>query len=400
MIILKAYKYRLYPTNSQKVLLEKHFGAVRWVYNWALQKKIETYEKESKSLSKFDLNAFLPKLKAEENTSWLKEVCAQSLQASIANLDSAYTSFFRDKKGFPKFKSKKQSKKSVQFPQGNSVLFDLHVLKVCKFTEGIKFKGKNTFEGTIKTVTISRTPTGKYFASVLVEEEKAVKQYSLDKNRAIGIDLGIKTLVTISDGRKIENHKYFIKSQIKLKKAQRKFAKKQKGSSNRNKQRIKVARIYETVTNQRKDHLHKITRQLVDENQVTTFCLETLGIKNMVKNRRLAKHISDCAWATFVMFLCYKAEWAGKNILRIGRFEPSSKTCNVCGQINKNLKLSDRIWTCLCGAVHDRDILAANNIKHFAFHPQNLIGQGVPKSKPVEKPLSFKRRSMKQEVRC
>ena len=384
MKILKAYKYRLYPNKAQQELLSKHFGCCRYIYNYALLKKIEYYTKEKKTLSRFEIQKDLVPMKNEKETKWLKEVNSQSLQASLVNLDQAYTRFFREKNGFPKFKSK-HNKQSCQFPQKNKVDFENNRLYVMKFREGIKCKFHRQFEGIIKTVTISKTKTDKYFASILVEENiPEPKKEKLAINKAIGIDLGIKEFAVCSNEKRFENPKHLKKSIQKLKKEQKRLSRKKKGSNRKNKQRKKVAKIHEKITNQRNDFLHKISRELIDENQINTYCLETLNVKGMMKNHCLAQSISDAGWSTFISFLTYKAEWEGKNILRIGIFEPSSKTCNVCGKVNQELKLSDRKWTCECGAKHDRDFLAACNIRDFAFDKQNLIGLDKPESTLVE----------------
>ena len=384
---LKAYKYRLYPTKDQEALLRKHFGVARWTYNWCLAKKTELYTKEGKNISKFELMREITNLKKQPETSWLSEVNAQTIQSAVESLDSAYTRFFSKQNKFPKFKSKKISRESAGFRQANRVDFKSGKLFVMKFRDGIKCVFHRKFDGELRTVTISRTSTNKYYASLLVNETVGnVIQQPLDINNSIGIDLGIKSLIVTSDNEIFENPKNLSKYLRKLASASRKLAKKTKGSKNREKQRLKVALIHEKITNKRKDNLHKISRQLVSENQATTYCLEDLNVSGMLKNRNIARVIGDAGWGTFVTFLTYKSEWAGKNILKIGRFEPSSKTCDHCGKVNNQLKLSDRIWTCVCGAVHERDFLAARNIKQFAFHPQNLIRQRLPKSKPVEKP--------------
>ena len=333
-------------------------------------------------------------------TAWLQEINAQSLQSAVGNLDAAYTKFFREKKGFPKFKSKKRAKLSAEFRQGSKANFSAHRLVITKFNEGIKCNFHRTFEGETKTVTISKTPTGKYHACILVKEiVPDPPTYNLDVDKAVGIDLGIKSLVVTSNNEVFENPKFLNKSLRRLAVAQRRLAKKKKGSSNKNKQRIKVALLYEKISNQRKDSLHKISRRLVDDSQVTTYCMETLSIPEMMQNKRLARSISDAGWNTLTGFITYKAAWAGKNVLRVGRFEPSSKTCNKCGRINTQLKLSDRTWTCTCGATHDRDFLAARNIRDFAFAKQNLIGLAKSKSKPVKKSAQSGS-SVKQEARC
>ena len=381
---LRGFKYRLYPTEEQKILLAKHFGACRWMYNYALSKKIAYYTTEKKTLSRFEIQRELVELKKQEATSWLSEVNSQSLQASLVNLDKAYTRFFREKKGFPKFKSKK-GRQSVQFPQGTEVDFENNKIYLMKFREGVKCKFHRMFEGAIKTVTVSKTKTGKYYVSILVETDVPEKQKPVPKiDKAMGIDLGITSFLVTSNEHKFENPKFLKKSLEKLQREQRRLSCKKKGGKNRDKQRLKVAKLHEKVANQRKDFLHKVSRHLVDDKQVNTYCIETLNVQGMMRNHCLAQSIADSGWHTFAEFLKYKAEGAGKNVLQIGRFEPSSKVCNVCGLINSKLSLKDRIWVCDCDAEHDRDINAARNIRDFAFAKQNLLGQGLPEVTPGE----------------
>lgn len=367
--MFKAFKYRVYPNSEQKELIHKHFGCVRWVYNYALNKKITAYQVDKTSLSRFDIQGDLPKLKKSE-AAFLKEVIAQSLQASLENLDKAYTKFFRDKKGFPKFKSKKDNRQSFSVPQNAKINFADSTLSLPKFKQGIRIVLDRSFKGKIKTVTVSKTPTGKYFVSVLVETNESIQPKNpIDENKAVGIDLGIKTFATLSDGTSIANPKFLRKSLKKLKRLQRSVSRKKKGSENRAKAINKLALIHEKVSSQRNDFLHKTTTFLV--RNYDTICLETLKPSNMAKNHRLAQALSDIAIGKFNQFLEYKAEWYGKNILRIGQFEPSSKLC-TCGEINRELKLSDRTWICKkCNAKHDRDQLAANNIKRMAFYSLN-----------------------------
>lgn len=380
MKIFKAYKYRLYPTKEQEVLLAKHFGCVRWVFNYGLARKIAYYTKEKKTLSRFEIQKEIVKLKKQKATSWLAEVTAQSLQESLINLDMAYTRFFREKKGFPKFKNKK-SKQSVQFTQYTKVKFENNKLYVMKFREGIKCKFSRRFNGIIKTTTISKTLTNKYYVSILTKEN-IVRPIKLNPKieTAIGIDLGIKTFITISNGDVFDSPKYLKKSLKKLKKIQRKYSHKKKGSNNKIKQKIKIAKLHEKISNRRNDFLHKTSTQLINDKQVNTYCIEDLDVIRMMKNCYFAQAISDAGWSTFISYLKYKADWANKNILQIGRFEPSSKTCNKCGSINHALTLKDRNWICKCGAKHDRDFLASCNIRDFAFDKQNLIGLGKSKS--------------------
>ena len=351
----KAFKYRIFPTEPQKELISKHIGHSRFVFNLALETKNAAYISAKHNYSAFDLIKQLPELKKE--LPWLKEVNSQSLQQAIQNMDIAFKKFFKGA-GFPKFKSKRD-RQSFSIPQ--NVIVEGNLLIVPKFKESIKMSLHRPTKGTIKSATISVTPTGKYFVSILCDtKENIPTKVPIEENTTIGIDLGIKDFAITSEGEVFENPKYLRKAQSKLKYVQRKYSK-HKGK--RTKQRL--ALLHEKVVNKRKDFLHKVSTQLIRENQ--TICLETLSVKNMVKNHNLAQAISDVSWSTFVTMLEYKADWHGKNILRIGRFAPSSKTCS-CGVINKDLKLSDREWTCKsCGTTHDRDILAACNIKSFAL---------------------------------
>lgn len=369
----RAYKYRLYPNEEQKVLIAKHLGSCRFIYNYALDKKVRAYQTDKTNLSRFDIQADLPNMKKSEEYCWLKEVNSLSLQASLANLDSAYTKFFREHKGFPRFKSKKDSKQSFSIPQNTRVDFENGRIFIPKFKGGIKTKFHRTFEGIVKSSTISRTATGKYFVSILVEvNEPDVPMKPICENKTVGIDIGIKTFAVLSDGTEIPNPKHLKQSLDKVKKLQRSLSHKNKGSKNRDKARRKLALAHEQVTNRRNDFLHKVTSYLV--NNYDTICLEDLNVKGMVKNHHLAQALDDIAIGTFNTLLEYKAKERGVNILRIGRFEPSSKMC-TCGYINHNLTLAMREWICpKCGLIHDRDLLAANNIKRFAFRNINTVG--------------------------
>lgn len=355
--MLKGYKYRLYPTNSQKELIAKHIGSSRFVYNLALETKITAYLGSKHNFSPFDLIKQLPELKKE--CEWLKEINSQSLQQSIQNMDIAFKKFFKGA-GFPKYKSKHRGKQSFSIPQ--NVLVEDNKLVIPKFKEGIDIVLHREIKGTIKSATISVAPTGKYFVSVLVDTNTETPTKALIKeNTTIGIDLGIKYFAITSDGETFSNPKHLRKAQDKLKFVQSKFS---KNKGKRTKHRL--AKLHEKVINKRKDFLHKTSTKLIRENQ--TICLEDLAVSNMVKNHNLAQSISDVSWSTFVSMLEYKADWYGKNILRIGRFAPSSKTCSYCGCINKELTLKDREWTCpKCNSVLDRDVNAAINIKYFAL---------------------------------
>lgn len=359
--MIKAYSYRIYPNQKQIEMFVNHFGCVRYVYNYGLGRKIEEYEKTGKSPSCFDLMKEVTKLK--KDLPWLSKVNSQSLQVSLRNLDNAYTKFFKEHKGFPNFKNK-NSQQSFSCPQ--LVKLNEKYLSIPKIKD-IKCIVSRKFEGKIKTTTIKKTTTGKYFVSILVDNGKKLPK-KLKIKKSIGIDLGIKSFATISTGEKVNNPRHLNKSLGRLKVLQRRLSKKQKGSKNRDKAKYKVALIHEKITNQRKDFLNKLSTRLVSENQA--ICLEDLNVAGMIRNHCLARHIQDCGWGEFVRQLEYKSEWSGKHIFKIGRFQPSSKICS-CGAINHDLKLSDRVWTCkVCGLTHDRDILASQNILKFS-------GQGL-----------------------
>jgi putative transposase len=369
--MLKAYKYRLYPTKNQADQFNQHIGSCRFVYNWALDQKIKAYEQTGKSVSRYTLNKLIPSLKT--NSPWLSEVNSQSLQGMTKQVESAFTKFFREKAGFPKFKSKKNPIQSFPVPQHYEVDFDSGTIKLPKIGD-VKVVLHKKFTGTLKTAVISRTVTGKYFISVLVDNNEATPSKSIfSEITTVGVDVGIKDFAVLSTGEKVENPKYLKNSIHRLKCLQRRVSKKVKGSKNRNKARQHLSKIHEIITNQRNNFQHKISSRLICENQA--IALETLNVKGMLKNHCLAQSISDVAWSSFVTKLEYKAEWFGKTILRIGRFEPSSKTCSICGYRNNTLTLKDREWECPdCKTKHDRDINAAINIKKFALIDQNLIG--------------------------
>ena len=354
--MLKAYKYRISPTKEQTELINKHIGSARFVYNLALECKQMAYAGNRINLSCFDLVKQLPGLKTE--CIWLKEINSQSLQQSIVNLDTAFTKFFKGQADFPNFK-KKTARQSFNVPQ--NVIIEGNKLIIPKFKKGINIILHREIKGEIRQATISRTPTGKYFASVLVDNKKELPtKKAIKEKTAVGIDLGIKTFLVSSDGKEFDNPKFLKKSLARLKFVQSKYSKK-KGKRTK----YRLQRLHEIVANQRKDFLHKTSIELIKNHD--TICIEDLNIKGMVKNHKLAQSITDVSWGEFVRQLEYKAEWYGKYIIRIGRFEPSSKTCSCCGSINKELTLQDREWTCVCGEVLNRDKNAAINIKNFAL---------------------------------
>jgi len=383
---LKAFKYRLYPTPNQKQLLAQHFGHCRYVYNWGLNQKLQQYQKKGKSDSCITLINKVTELKKQSDTIWLKDVNAQALQMSLRNLDNAFTRFFREKKGFPKFK-KRNNRQSFQCPQDCSINFDNELLAIPKFKgkNQIKIRVSRRFEGKIKTVTISKNPSGKYFASILVEVPEEVPQKPVVREDAtIGIDLGLKDFATISTGEKIANPKHLKKTLSKVKYQHYKLSKTTKGSKRREKARRNLAKTHEKIKNQRDDFLHKLSHRLTHDSQVDTICMEDLNVQGMLKNNKLSQSISDVSWSRFVEFLKYKCDWYGKNLFQIGRFEPSSKMC-TCGKLNNDLKLSDREWVCQsCEATHDRDVLAAQNIKRFGLIRLNSVPWEARESTLVE----------------
>ena len=359
--IHKAYKFRLEPNEKQKVLLAKHFGCTRFVYNHFLSERKKQYDETHKSDNYYAQAKKLTELKKDGDYVWLNEINSQTLQHALRHLETAYVNFFRGNAKFPNLKSKKH-KNSFSVPQHVEVKDGK--IYFPKFKDGIKFKQHRKIIGTIKSATVTLTPTGKYFVSILTEQ--VYEQYS-KTNKSVGIDLGLKDFVITSDWRKYKNNRYTKKYQRKLKQAQQHLSRKQKGSRQYEKQRLKVAKIYEKISNSRMDNLHKVSTKLVKQYDI--ICVEDLNVKGMVKNHRLAKHIADASWGTFVQFLSYKCELNDKTLVKIGRYYPSSQSCNVCGYVNKSVKnLGVRGWTCPnCGSVHDRDVNAAKNILKEGF---------------------------------
>ena len=358
--MLKAYKYRIYPNQAQKVQIAKTFGCCRFVYNQTLAYRKETYEKENKSVSKTDCNNYCNR-KLKKEYEWLKEVDKFALTNAIYNMDSAYQKFFKEHAGYPKFKSKHDNRKSytTNFTNGNIAAdFEGGKVKLPKLKE-VRAKLHRKFTGQIKSATVSQVPSGKYYVSILVETAHEEMAHT-DHN--IGIDLGIKDLCITSDGKVYENPGTIKKYERKLKRLQRQLAHKEKRSRNYYKKKKQIAVCHEKITNTRKDYLHKITHEMISENQVIVS--ENLQIKNMVKNHHLAKSIHDVSWYELTRQLCYKAEWNGRMYIKVDTFYASSQLCFVCGYQNAETKdLAVRKWICpVCGAGHDRDVNAAKNI--------------------------------------
>lgn len=355
-VILKTYKYRMYPNKEQQQMLAKYFGSVRFVYNHFLAERKRQYEENGKSDNYYAQARTLTKLKKQEEYKWLKEINSQTLQFALRNLETSYTNFFRGNAKFPRFKAKK-SGGSFHIPQscpiGNGKIY------IPKFKDGIKIVEHRSFKGgEVRNMTISVTPSGKYYVSILTK----VSYEPLQKTKAkVGIDLGLKDLVITSDGKKYSSNKFIKHYSKELAKAQKHLSKKKKGSNRWDRQRIKVARIQEKIHNCRFDKLHKISTDLVRHYDV--ICCEDLNVKGMQRNHKLAQSISDASWGEFLLMLTYKAVMNDKQVVKIGRYYPSSKTCHCRGWVKEDLQLKDREWTCPhCGNTLDRDVNAAMNI--------------------------------------
>jgi putative transposase len=406
-MVLKAYKFRLYPSEDQKIDISRHFGASRFTYNWALELRkanwemieamryswggnLKTCDMEMvatmrhwglKDISKNDYpkpighkelsRRLTHQLKDE--LPWLREVADKPLRYALRNLDTAYKNFFRRCKaggapGYPKFKSRKSSIQSFQVQGENTRLDERSGLVSLPKIEKIPIRLHRKIDGTIKTTTVSRTSTEKYYISFQVEDgQELPDRIPIDENQVVGLDVGLNSFVAISGDEKIDGLKPFRDYEKRLAVLQRRVSRKRVGSANWRKAQLKVNALHEKIANQRTDFQHKLSRRLVDEHDA--ICVEDLNIKGMVKNHHLAKSISDAAWGEFFRQLEYKAAWAGKTFIKIDQWEPTSKTCSGCGHKLEKLDLSVREWTCPeCGARHDRDINAAINIKNAGMN--------------------------------
>ena len=357
----RAYNFRLSPNKEDRVILSKHFGSVRFVYNTMLKFKKYYYDETGINLNYFELCKALTHLKKLEEYSWLREVSNQSLQATLKNINKAFTNFFEGRAGYPKFKSKKTHKFSFNLSQNISIVNNR--LKIVKFPSGIKVKLHREIIGTIKNATIKLNPSGKYYVSLIVEYDSQVQtKPKVEPSSATGLDLGIKTYATLSDGAKIFYPMHLEKNLVKLKDLQAKFSK-----SKGKRVRLEIAKLHEKIANQRLDFIHKLTKELVTKYK--SIAIEDLDIKDMLKTHpSLSRRILDCSWYTFRQLLTYKAELYGCNLIVIPKYYPSSKSCSSCSYINNNLKLTDREYICPnCGLTLDRDYNAAINIFKQGF---------------------------------
>jgi putative transposase len=353
----KAFKFRLHPTKEQEALLSKHFGCSRFIYNHFLAEKQKHYLENKTTLNFNQCAGNLVAKKKNEEFQWLKEVNSQVLISTLMNLETAYGNFFRKKSKFPRFKSKK-NKNSFQIPQ-HITLKTSNTIQIPKFKEGLKFVRHRELKGEIKSATISKNSSGKYYISVICVVEKPIKHKKTGKN--IGIDLGLNDFLITSEGQRYCNPKFLKKYEIKLKRKQKILSRKEKGSKGRDKARLAVAKVHEKITNSRNDMQHKVSTKLVRDYDL--IAIEDLNVKGMVKNHKLAKAISDVAWSSFVSKLKYKAQWYGREVIVIDRFYPSSKTCSCCDHVKESLSLKERTWTCSkCNTIHDRDVNASKNI--------------------------------------
>ena len=355
----KAYKYRFYPSEEQKRILAQTFGCCRYVYNWALRQRTDAYYQRGERLYYEGTAQHLVLLKKQEETAWLNDVSSVPLQQALRNLDKAFRNFFDGRANYPTFKKKRNQQSAIY--ASNAFIWKSQALTLAKMDAPLHITWHRPLPDGCKpsSVTITKDEAERYFVSILVEED--IKPLEVTPT-TVGLDLGLKSMVITSDGHTYGNPKFFSKDEKKLAKAQRRHAKKKKGSKNRVKARLKVARIHKKIADRRRDYQHQLSTRIIRENQVV--CLESLQVKNMVKNHCLAKAISDVGWSELSRQLEYKAEWYGRTIVKIDKWYPSSKRCFDCGHLLDSLPLDVRSWACPeCGVVHDRDMNAAKNIR-------------------------------------
>ncbi len=389
MIVIKTFRYRCYPTKEQEILLAKHFGSKRFIYNYFLNERKSLYLKNKETLNYYDNAKSLTALKQDKRYEWLNEINAQTLQAALRDLDTAYNRFFRKQARFPNFKAK-HNKQSFRVPQ--CVKYKNGELKIPKFKQSIKVNEDRPLTGKILFATLSKKPSGKYFVSITVKTEHI--PYA-PTNKQVGIDLGIKDLAICSDGTKYSNIKTTNEHKKTLTYTQRQLSKETKGSNSRGRQRIKVATVHERISNIRHNHLHQISSNIVRENQ--TICMESLSVVNMMKNHCLAKAIADVSWGELIRQIKYKSEWNERTFIQIDKFFPSSKTCNKCKYIKSDLTLKDRKWTCpSCFVELDRDVNAAENILDQGLKIHNSVS-GTDSESVAQRATLRKQNKQKRE---
>src|SRR5438270_1081127 len=383
----RAYKYRFSPTDEQAHILARTFGCCRYVYNWALRQRTDAFFKHGERLYYAGTAERLTTLKKQEDHAWLNEVASVPLQQSLRHLDSAFLNFFEGRAQYPTF-HKKHGIQAATYV-GTAFKWEGKRLTLARMDAPLAIHWSRPLPKDCKPsrVTITKDCANRYFISILIEED--IKHLPVI-NKQVGLDLGLKSMVIASDGHTYGNPKFFAKDEKKLAKAQRRHAKKKKGGKNRRKAQLKVARIHARIADRRKDYQHKLSTQIIRENQVV--CVESLSVKNMVQNHSLAKAISDVGWSEFIRQLAYKAEWYGRTLVRIDKWYPSSKRCFACGHILDSLTLDVRAWTCpACGVHHDRDINAAKNILAVGLTVAacgEAVRPGAVKTKPGKPPRS------------
>lgn len=358
-VVKRAFRYRFYPTEAQAAELSRTFGCVRKVYNLALQARTEAWTQRGERVGYVATSALLTTWKRTEELAYLADVSAVPLQQALRHLQTGFTNFFTKRARYPRFKSRKKSRAGAEYTRSAFRWRDGE-LKLAKMAEPLDIRWSRPLpEGTApSTVTVSRDAAGRWFVSLLCEDP-GVRPLPAT-NTAVGIDVGLDHLLVLSTGEKIGNPRHEHRDRRTLARAQRALCRKQKGSSNREKARVKVARAHARITDRRADFLHKTTSRLVRDTQ--TLVIEDLAVSNMIRNRRLARAISDAGWRQFRQMLEYKASWYGRNVITVDRWFPSSKLCSVCGALAATMPSQVRSWTCGCGATHDRDVNAARNI--------------------------------------
>ncbi|MEY6564046.1 RNA-guided endonuclease InsQ/TnpB family protein [Streptomyces sp. PGLac3x] len=371
--VKRTFKYRFYPTAAQAAELSRTFGCVRKVYNLALQARTEAWTLRSERINYNATSAMLTAWKKSKEFAFLNDVSSVPLQRCLRHLQAAFAGFFARRARYPRFKSKKQSRRSAEYTT-SGFRFRHGELTLAKMSEPLDIVWSRPLpeDAAPSTVTVSQDAAGRWFVSLLIEDPSVKPLPQTDA--AVGVDVGLDHLLTLSTGEKISNPRHERKDRARLALAQRRLAKKEKGSANRAKAGRRVAKIHARIADRRRDHLHKLSTRLVRENQ--TLVIEDLAVRNMVRNRRLARAISDAAWSTFRNMLEYKAEWYGRELIAVDRFFPSSRLCSNCGSLRQRMPLNVRTWTCDCGTTHDRDVNAAKNLKAAGL-AVSVCGAGV-----------------------
>lgn len=370
--VKRAFKYRFYPTGEQAAELSRTFGCVRLVYNKALEERTRAWYGEQRRVSYVQSSAALTEWKKTEELTFLTEVSSVPLQQALRHLQTAFGSFFAKRAKYPRYKSKKKSRASAEYTRSGFKWREGR-LTLAKMTEPLDIRWSRPLpEGSEPTtVTVSRDTAGRWFVSLLCEDTIAPGPVT---NAAVGIDAGITSLVTLSTGEKVTNPRHERHDRARLAKAQRELSRKAKGSANREKARRKVARVHARIGDRRRDFLHKLTSRIVHENQVVV--IEDLAVRNMLRNHKLARAISDASWTELRTMLEYKCAWYGRELVTVDRWFPSSKLCGACGTVAAKMPLNVRTWTCDCGTTHDRDVNAAKNIKAAGL-AASACGAGV-----------------------